>query len=269
MTRRIVGAALTAIVLVAAPPSFAADPVCGDVNQSDTVTSSDALLVLRDAVGQPVELQCPAFATEPTCGNDDAEPGEPCDGIDLRGKTCATETPLTPYGTLYCDACALATHACTGRFDESGPTIIDREFDLEWERKDASDGNADPANVHDADNVYTWGSMLAPAPDGTAFTDFIGRLNGSTGAGCYRERCDWRLPTEFELQTIRVVECANPPCVVDAAFLPAIADYYWSSTTYFGAPNGAVAVAFSDNPNDLGAGKSSAYYVRAVRVDRP
>jgi hypothetical protein len=33
-------------------------PICGDVNESLTVTSGDALLVLRSAVGQPVALQC-------------------------------------------------------------------------------------------------------------------------------------------------------------------------------------------------------------------
>jgi hypothetical protein len=267
MTKRIASAALTAIVLVAVRSSFAADPLCGDVNQSDTVTSSDALLVLKTAVGQSIELQCPAFATEPTCGNDDAEPGEACDGPELRGKTCETETPETPYGTLECDACeAIFTGACKGRFDDSGATIIDRESGLEWERKDAANGIANPDNDHDADNKYTWGLATAPPPDGTAFTEFIGRLNGSAGAGCYDNKCDWRLPTEFELHTIRVLGCATPPCVVDPAFLPTISDYYWSSSTYFGAPNGAIAVEFSDYVNDLGDGKSSAHYVRAVRT---
>ena len=38
-----------------------AEPVCGDVNDSDTVTSADALFVLRSAVGQPVSLVCPDF----------------------------------------------------------------------------------------------------------------------------------------------------------------------------------------------------------------
>jgi hypothetical protein len=267
MIQRIASAALTAIVLMAVRSAFAAEPLCGDVNQTDSVTATDALLVLKNSVGQPVELQCPAFATKPTCGNDDAEPGEVCDGPDVRGKTCASETPETPYGIVECDACnTLFTGACTGRFDVSGSTIIDRQYGLEWERKDASNGTANLADVHDADNLYTWGSALAPPPDGTAFTEFIGRLNGSAGGGCYNQSCDWRLPTETELHTIVVVGCANPPCVVDSAFLPAISDYYWSSTTYFGAPNGAVAVEFSDYINDLGDGKSSAHYVRAVRT---
>lgn len=35
--------------------------VCGDMNKSKMVTSFDALLVLRDAVGQPVSLVCPSI----------------------------------------------------------------------------------------------------------------------------------------------------------------------------------------------------------------
>jgi len=34
------------------------EPICGDVNVSNTVTSSDALLVLKSSVGQPVTLEC-------------------------------------------------------------------------------------------------------------------------------------------------------------------------------------------------------------------
>ncbi len=42
-----------------APPQ----PVCGDVNETYTVTSADALSVLKKAVEQPVTLVCPPIAT--------------------------------------------------------------------------------------------------------------------------------------------------------------------------------------------------------------
>jgi hypothetical protein len=53
-------AIVTAAVLAlsAASPSFAEESVCGDVNGSGDVTSSDALSVLRKAVDQPVDIFC-------------------------------------------------------------------------------------------------------------------------------------------------------------------------------------------------------------------
>ncbi len=53
-------AILTAAVLAlsAAAPSFAEENVCGDVNGSGDVSSSDALSVLRTAVGQPANIFC-------------------------------------------------------------------------------------------------------------------------------------------------------------------------------------------------------------------
>jgi hypothetical protein len=58
--------AFVAFVFSTAPEARA---VCGDVNQSSTVTSSDALAVLREAVGQNVDLTCDL------CGSDC--PGDP------------------------------------------------------------------------------------------------------------------------------------------------------------------------------------------------
>jgi hypothetical protein len=50
--------ALLSIVLGAG--SAGAQPICGDVNDSGDVTTTDALSVLRAAVGQPVDLLCDA-----------------------------------------------------------------------------------------------------------------------------------------------------------------------------------------------------------------
>jgi hypothetical protein len=53
-SRLLAAAGLAAALLSAAPASAQ----CGDVNDSGTITTSDALGVLRASVGQPVELVC-------------------------------------------------------------------------------------------------------------------------------------------------------------------------------------------------------------------
>jgi len=44
-------------------------PVCGDVNSSGDITTSDALVVLKTAVGQPSTLVCGNFSVIATNGN--------------------------------------------------------------------------------------------------------------------------------------------------------------------------------------------------------
>ncbi len=61
--RRIVPVAALAAMLLTAGRAAADDPICGDVNDSGTVSASDALLVLQKGVQQPVELNCSAFDT--------------------------------------------------------------------------------------------------------------------------------------------------------------------------------------------------------------
>ena len=55
-TRTVAAIAVTAVLLGAGPAAAAS--ICGDVNDSGTVTASDALSVLKAAVGQAVELLC-------------------------------------------------------------------------------------------------------------------------------------------------------------------------------------------------------------------
>src|SRR5512140_2191348 len=50
--------ALMGLAMTFASPRPVRAQVCGDVNNSGTVTTSDALNVLRFAVGQPVALTC-------------------------------------------------------------------------------------------------------------------------------------------------------------------------------------------------------------------
>lgn len=68
--------AALALVLLTVPAH--ADDVCGDVNQSKSVTTSDALLVLRDAVGQPVSLACPSIDGLAICSGDLAACRDDC-----------------------------------------------------------------------------------------------------------------------------------------------------------------------------------------------
>src|SRR5438067_2269685 len=80
---------------------------------------------------------------------------------------------------------------------------------------------------HDVKNIYKWSSS-GTAPDGGAFTKFLNTLNGdatgvgncvssdgSSQTGGFVNRCDWRLPTIAELQTIlgnrQSQRLTNPP----------------------------------------------------------
>jgi hypothetical protein len=118
----------------------AAEPVCGDVNASSSITASDALLVLKKSVSQPITLNCSAYDDQFSacqtslagvnadlstcnsnlttcqnalvCGNGVADGDEQCDGSDLDGQTCQG-LGYTLGGTLACDAgCGFNTSGC-------------------------------------------------------------------------------------------------------------------------------------------------------------
>jgi hypothetical protein len=155
-------------------------------------------------------------------------------------------------------------------FEDNGDgTVTDHELGLQWEKKTSSVGSgANLADPHDVDNTYSW-TEIYTAPDGTAFTDFLNKLNGGFGP-CFAGHCDWRLPTEAELQTILAVphlsaytQCPVHPCI-DEIFGPTVENLYWSSTTYAGANANAWAVGFTNR--SVGAHDKNTYlYVRAVR----
>lgn len=253
--------------VVPSMPALAAE-VCGDVNESSSVTSTDSLLVLKKAVGQPVSLTCPAIddlaaCLSGTCGNDLAENDEPCDGADLHGKTCATEAPDTPYGTLSCDKeCGgFDTSGCSGRFDSTGNTILDHALGLEWEKKVGTSGEdqscgfgGDCSDIHGVNNLYRW-SASGTAPDGEGFTGLLATLNGAYDGVCYEGHCDWRLPTREELKVIH----DNP-----SAFSPDGARLYWSVTTYE-SNFGMAWPVYTGNASAGATDKPTSHRMRAVR----
>lgn len=148
--------------------------------------------------------------------------------------------------------------------DNGDGTVTDPATRLVWEKKD------DLGGIHDKDNLYSW-SATGTAPDGTAFTTFLGTLNGgassdgTTVSGCFANHCDWRLPTIAELQTILLepFPCPTSPCAVPALG-PTEPGSYWSGTTNSDGPTGGWYVFFVDGTLVLGP-KTNTLFVRAVR----
>jgi hypothetical protein len=151
----------------------------------------------------------------------------------------------------------------TQRFVDQGDTVLDQATGLEWEKKRALDGKANPTDPRDADNVYAWTATRGgKAPDGAAFTEFLAGLNKPD---CLAKHCDWRLPTFAELQTILVTTqpCATKPCV-DPIFGPTSTGIYWSGEESVYHPVRAWYVFFIGGLKTTAA-KDTRQHVRAVR----
>jgi len=152
------------------------------------------------------------------------------------------------------------------RYIADADTVSDLNTGLVWEKKTAS-------GIHNVSTTYTWASSGA-TPNGTAFTTFLGTLNGGTSndgtavvTPCFTGHCDWRLPTVQELKGIvdlTATGCGSGSPCIDPAFGSTQASYYWSATTHSSFSSDAWNVAF----NDGFAGnfnKTSGIYARAVR----
>ena len=142
------------------------------------------------------------------------------------------------------------------RFVDNGDgTTTDNLTGLMWEQKTGTIGMPNPSDVHDVNNGYAW-TATGTAPDGTLFTNFLATLNGgeyynpvtmlsengSLASQCFANHCDWRIPTQAELETIldsTVSGCGfGVPCV-DPTFGLILANITWSSSSESGATNRA------------------------------
>jgi uncharacterized protein YkwD len=97
--------ALVFFILLFTPAHSRADTqICGDHDGNGAIGVSDALRVLRRAVGEEVTLECPQTCGVPSCGDQSCDNGETC-------ATCATD----------CGACS----QCAGASDQT--TSLDSE----------------------------------------------------------------------------------------------------------------------------------------------
>jgi len=133
----------TVCVLVIASEVSAATDLCGDLDGNGAIVATDALILLRKAVGQNLSIECPAACpvtttttsttttTPPTttlapttttttlvpsvCGNLAVEPGEDCDGSDTpcAGGTCRANCRCSSFTTCGNDVID-AGEACDG-----------------------------------------------------------------------------------------------------------------------------------------------------------
>lgn len=187
----------------------------------------------------------------------------------------AGDTVIKGKTDTYTNTVAALIGGSGSRFVDNGDgTVTDNQTGLQWEAKTTTVASGvNFADAHDVDNTYTWSPSLGP-PDGTVFTDFLGKLNNCTSSdgtavtsAGFAGHCDWRLPTIQELQTIvdlTAVGCgAGSPCI-DPVFGPTAASGYWSATSLT-TPSNAWFVNFNNGlPNFVN--KSINLYVRAVRA---
>ena len=171
------------------------------------------------------------------------------------------------------------------RFVDNGDgTITDNLTGLMWHQKGWGDGIQDYGNPHDVDNRYTWTNTADgdnANPDGTAFTDYLARLNGviaglpvndeitiavSEQLGGYS---DWRLPTLAELVNLWIQDCNSsepPSCLAPLFATPAwgLPATTWTSTSSTTNPDSAWFTSTSDKTAGS-VGKEVYNFVRAVR----
>ncbi len=202
-----IGVTLAIVLAGTQAPAVSLVDVCGNVNGSDSgdVTTADALLVLKRAVGQDIPLVCgPTGLTVRT--GEYASYGEGSDGDRQDG-------------------------ASRSFLDNGDGTITDLSTGLMWEKKDNSGG------IHDFTNRYTW-SAGGNQMNGTLVSTFLSELNAGAG---FAGRTDWRMPNRFELETLLNLSTSNPAthprfnqcgsgCTLPdcSCTYPA---FYWSSTT--------------------------------------
>lgn len=225
---------------------------CGDINDSNTVTVTDALGILQYSIGLDLDLQC-------AC-----EGGVTCDqGILLStGQTMCwnrldTANPIDP---IDCPSTGQDGEERRGivrsLIDNLDGTLTDPATGLVWEKL------SDDGSPHDFDNfAYQWAGAF----------DKMGALNDDSFAGY----TDWRLPNTHELATLIDFSAYNPAvgvplnsecepgCNVTECSCTRPSNY-WTSTTSQNTPASAWSINFQSGALATTT-KTTLQYVRAVR----
>jgi hypothetical protein len=179
--------------------------------------------------------QCPNVGDECTVVSACADSGTP-------SASCQYEDLADGTGCLG-GLCNAGTCMANAQFADNGDgTVSDSLTGLTWEKKDNS------GTVHDVDNSYSLDTECEnPGVDclpwtGTAYSEFLATLNDVDGGGasCFVGRCDWRLPTSNELQSLLQPTCGSGPCIA-AVFGPTAELAYWSSVVWPNSPSSASA----------------------------
>lgn len=217
-----------------------ASSICGDVDGNNHLTATDALSVLKAAVGQPVKLLC-------------APPSQPT----RTGQTTCSNTVGTEIPCVGTHQDGEMQRGIIRSFTDNGDgTITDNVTGLMWEKL-SNDGSS-----HDVDDVFDWQSALSKKTNA---------LNAQMFAG----HNDWRLPNITELQTLADFgsyfpatsslfhdNCAPGCTVLTCSCMDMY--HYWSSSTWAG--NSTIALVLNMNDGLIyGRDKTLTARVRAVR----
>jgi len=218
------------------------------------------------------------------------EEGRVCYKVKCPESAIADQSVTDPFGNrtvskLKASLVCAPAFTGTARFVDNGNSVTDNYTGLQWVKTCCLDGVPDASNPQDADNTYTWGLFdgcpFEGCPNGSAFTDYLARLNLCTTelsnqppvfAG-FAGHCDWRLPTIAELRTLLGTQDTPPcgggvvPCITPAVG-PTTAGDYWSATTLVDGAIFAWYVNFSEVRVSAASKRSypgGPLYVRAVR----
>ena len=218
---------------------------CGDVNGAGGITATDALIVLKKAVGADVPpLVCPVVTGVPVTGQTS------CYSLEGSAINCAG---TGQDGEMQAGVPRSFT-------DNADGTITDNSTGLMWEKLSNDD------SLHDVDAVYTWDNGFAVK---------IATLNSTNFAG----HNDWRLPNRFELESLVTAGTVHPATypAFDTACAPGCTvfdcsctapDFYWSATSAVAYPQNAWYVLFNGG-YVAESYKGNVLRVRAVRGGLP
>jgi hypothetical protein len=225
---------------------------CGDVDESGSVTATDALRTLRAAVGLPETLACQCSGTA-SC---------PTASVLQTGISTCIDFYSIDEQTVNCAGTGqdgeIRAGVARGFRDNGDGTITDEKTGLMWEK------NSDDGSIHDQDNTYTWVE---------AFKTKVALLNESSFAG----HSDWRVPNRNELDSLVDWAAVNPTSAIYSIFdsncSPGCTVFTCSCTNphydYWSSSPAAYTSSIWLMAFDIGAwestGKQSAVAVRAVR----